>query len=811
MIDYSLRDLESQVLGDFNQEATYWTLSTPWSGISVYTTKVDGAFPARIVLGGSQALGPPNAAAQDQYFERQYSGLPPHSYIHFTAVFWFFDYFWGTSRPVNFYFDGTLVASPTIEPVYDSFKIFGGDIDYVSAGQDLGFDHIMLGASHTEGTLTFRVVNRGLSSFKTQAFGFREISMIFSNYAGTTTPCHFSEANPTVKHERCPCALGMGESSPGNCVACADNCALCTGAAANQCVQCMDGFSFNGNKCDVPGSGSGGFESSLDEAKLGTTLGNIGSNSMRVMTVLNSKSPGFLSIIGLSEIIQYLRYLRINYPPKLKQFFYELAPDYLSLPIDYEVPIGFEKDFGSHDLPDVFTEYEVDSSFLLNYWDTLMSLVITIGLALLFLVAKCFMKGYEKVNKVLDKVLDVLKWNLPLMYFCTSIGDIGFFAILDLKTTKFDSPGAIMSFIASIIALILTAMVLIKSFSIALSFKKKQKEQEFQGYEILYKECKSDSMARVLYITALFSRDFLFNLVIAAGDKAPLFQAAFLLIFSLIMCGYVVIFRPLKELQELLVTLFNEILLLIVNVCVFILAVYDAVESDNQHSREMMGEVIIKISLIFGFLAIIFMIVQIILICIEIYQTIQTYRAKGITSVSGVIKAFIQDFFSEEKLESKSGELGSGLEENIKQSPQKYEPTAIQSMEFPIQMKNQMVYDNRIEATALQVEGSNFVESPSRFKKRIVRSSRIVPHRDSVQMTRSSVTNNGLEMSEQKLIMNGSMMNHVQSPRASFVETNLVHVVSHKAGSSGNENMLLSMSSSGGQEKSMNSERKFRM
>jgi len=226
------------------------------------------------------------------------------------------------------------------------------------------------------------------------------------------------------------------------------------------------------------------------------------------------------------------------------------------------------------------------------------------------------------------------------------------------------------------------------------------------------------------------------------------------------MCGYCVVIRPLKELQELVVTLVNEVLLLIVNICVFVLAVYDALESENEDSREKFGEVIIKISLIFGFTTLVFMGVQAVLMLIDIHQGIQAYRAKGVKSISGIIKAAVQDFFSS----------GKGNEEKSQKEVVKSDDVvaAVKEQIIMVNQPLQVVGDHEVVDMGGETHG--IVESPSRIKKVKIRRSRVVPlpQRSSLQMTEASVN---FELSGQKLMGNS---------RGSLSDMRSIQVVSHQ-------------------------------
>jgi len=403
----------------------------------------------------------------------------------------------------------------------------------------------------------------------------------------------------------------------------------------------------SGSKGSKGGSGSGSgsgpeVEEEQEEAQpAAVVVGNVGSGAIKAMSVLASQSPSFVSIVGLSEMMQYIRYLRIYYPQKLIDLFEELNSNPLSLPINIEMPEGFYEKFPDRVLPDVFEYYELDSSFLLNYWDTLVTLVIISGVLLGLVLLKYSTENkYKTFSSVIGKILKKVKWNLLLMYFCSSLGEIAFYGVLDLRTILLDSALAIVSFFLIIVAFFGLAVVVAKCFMIALARKKSKDEKEFEGFEILFDGCKDGSWGQLMYMFVMFSRQIICNLVIAGPDGAPLAQAIVLVIFSLMMSVYCIFYRPLKDIWEMIITVISELLLLVVNICVLIYAVLDHNNFVSENCRDKMAEIIIIISSIFSICAIVFMAIQLAVMLFELVKNIRRLKAQG-KSISGIIKALL--------------------------------------------------------------------------------------------------------------------------------------------------------------------------
>jgi len=97
-LDYWIKNLHDIDHSLFPQDVSHWKLS---SSVSDNRTEVTLAYnqtskgmfqaPSRIILGGYNILGPSGQSTMNQYFEREYSGLRPHSFLTFQVIMFFID------------------------------------------------------------------------------------------------------------------------------------------------------------------------------------------------------------------------------------------------------------------------------------------------------------------------------------------------------------------------------------------------------------------------------------------------------------------------------------------------------------------------------------------------------------------------------------------------------------------------------------------------------------------------------------------------------------------------------------------------
>ncbi len=102
-------------------------------------------------------------------------------------------------------------------------------------------------------------------------------------------------------------------------------------------------------------------------------------------------------------------------------------------------------------LPEIFERYEVHSNFFYNSWDMLSTFLLILGIILVFSVVKILTAKYTKVDRVLTRILDSLKWNTLLMMICSSFGEVFFEASMQFQEGYVDTAWEVFSIILAIV------------------------------------------------------------------------------------------------------------------------------------------------------------------------------------------------------------------------------------------------------------------------------------------------------------------------------------------------------------------------
>ena len=376
-------------------------------------------------------------------------------------------------------------------------------------------------------------------------------------------------------------------------------------------------------------------------------LKGVGDITMSVATftasMLGSHNPSTNTIAGFIKILPYLRYMRIKYPPKLQFMLDNLDSSFLSFEIGFRVPKSLEDKLTQYPLPANFAKYQLSSSFLVNYWQTLTSLLILFCFLILVVLLARYLRKNERYYHLLQQIILIFKWNFILLVFCTNIDRIVLPTSLELRTLHLNSIPNNLSFVFCIIV----NFIAIGTFSLIVyifrdmrrsrrlicSEKSMQHtEQKWRNYQILFKGFKSDKIIQHGFMFSTLLRFYLFYIVISYFFEQPLTQSILITMLSLMLLVFMLKERPFTSKIVFAQNVLNEITMMIINLSLVTLAVLDYKEVEAEKLRETFGDVIIYSNLWLSLMSSIFLICFLAAGVRHAYKTTKLRGTKGVVS-----------------------------------------------------------------------------------------------------------------------------------------------------------------------------------
>ena len=358
---------------------------------------------------------------------------------------------------------------------------------------------------------------------------------------------------------------------------------------------------------------------------------------------------------SLSKLVSYMRYLDVPHSPQLEYMFenYQIPQGVLVIP-QLQMTDDMKSRFEYGPPAAMFEKYQLVSSFLVSYWGGLTSLGLLFANFLLFQAMDCATSCLQKKYCAFSifRRLRVLAQNYLFGQIYSSVDDITMLMMLELRAVGPGSYHVISISTSLIIQMILLIVVsyhcyLITTYQrltkLAPNEVSEKRIEEFnrkhEGVSILYSDAKSSSFLHQSFLLLYTVRSMVCSLILTLLFKHPLVQIILMTILTVAMMIYLFTKRPFKSLLDLVQQVSFELLLLLANLCILVLAILDQSHKDSVTSISRVSRVLINVCLVSNILPNVFLIPKTIQQVREGYKEwmkfIRKYIAKIRTTMKG--------------------------------------------------------------------------------------------------------------------------------------------------------------------------------
>jgi len=361
---------------------------------------------------------------------------------------------------------------------------------------------------------------------------------------------------------------------------------------------------------------------------------SISSGGIVAGSLLASGDSAAATMGSLTKMLSYIKFMDIKFPPKLQLLFDSQTSNSSLLS---SIPNRLRDKTGNKSPPTNFEKYNVSPSFIINFWPSLIILVAILIAIFIFLIFSVFMKSCTALSNILHKILSALKWNTFLTLFCSYCGDIVLFSALEFQTVQTDNVWTDLSLVLCIGINILVFYILYKILTVNFSVRKIQKnnptekeiDKNFADYKTFFECYKGDSYLQQIFMFIFMIRIGLFNGIIGYLYSYPLVQAILIILINATILAYLLFKRPMRRIINLVQQILLEGIIFVFNIGVFILAILDAQDQENETMRENIGDMLIMINVIVPFLAMVLIAVKILLISWEFYKNYKKSKTQA--------------------------------------------------------------------------------------------------------------------------------------------------------------------------------------
>ena len=283
-----------------------------------------------------------------------------------------------------------------------------------------------------------------------------------------------------------------------------------------------------------------------------TVSGTLATVTMACHQIVNPGASAIPSIILLVNLLDYMKYINVTFPPKLDSMFNSQLSDFLSFQIPFSFPESLEDSNHTTRVPVRFRRYSVNSLFIVNMWAELLTSAIIFGLACAIGLITLTIGTRTLVGKVLFWLQDFFMWNYMLVYWLSILNDIVLFAIVEYQNLNLNTTLAKVSLVMNLVLFI--GSLLFLSFI----YYKLHQMRNKKTYGSFEDKVKSNSKIKVLFedfktfyftqelMIVISSVKVIFYAIIVAAFDAPVLQIVLLILLNLATISYLLIIRPFK-------------------------------------------------------------------------------------------------------------------------------------------------------------------------------------------------------------------------------------------------------------------------
>jgi len=376
-------------------------------------------------------------------------------------------------------------------------------------------------------------------------------------------------------------------------------------------------------------------------AKTTETTDSIASGGIVIGSLLSSSDSTSAAMGSLAKMLAYIKFMNINFPPKLQLLFNSQTSNSSLLS---SIPNHLRNRISNEPPPSNFGKYNLSSSFLVNFWQSLVILGAILIIILILLIFSVLTKRCTSVSGLIQKILSALKWNTFFTLFCSYCGDIVLFSALEFQTAQYENFWSAVSLTLCTLINILMGYTLYKILIVNFSVRKTQQDKtaeeiskDFEDYKALFECYKEDSYFQQIFLFVFMIRMSLFDGIIGYLFPYPLIQAIMILLVNASVLVYLIFKRPMRKLINLIQQILLEGIILIFNIGVIILAILDAKKQEAESAREKIGDMMMIINVIAPILSMILIAIKIGLTIWELYKNYKKSKTPSNQKLSDII------------------------------------------------------------------------------------------------------------------------------------------------------------------------------
>jgi len=354
--------------------------------------------------------------------------------------------------------------------------------------------------------------------------------------------------------------------------------------------------------------------------------------------------PASFAFIAMLQMLPHLKFLNIKYPTVLQKVLDYQDTEPTSIHFSDSLINKLKGIMPQSQVPEIFAKYDIQSNFLINFCDHILTMMLVLLLILFAGMIQYTMGEVPKVSSTFKKLRQTLQWNFFFSLFLTYYNGIIIHTSFEIRTEDLSTTNHIITFafcaLVNTIALVIPLRALIIGIYALCKknkftwkkhvYLKKVFKAKWKSYALVFQTIKDVKFYKFAFFPLLIIRICCYYAVIAYLYEYPVLQVYLIIALNLLMQLYLIVASPFKKFSKQVLYIAQELFLVIINVCVFLIVTDTQPNFDDvSDSRDSTAYAIIYCYIALVLLGAIILTVQIVQRVQDISNPKRKYQQNG--------------------------------------------------------------------------------------------------------------------------------------------------------------------------------------
>lgn len=357
-----------------------------------------------------------------------------------------------------------------------------------------------------------------------------------------------------------------------------------------------------------------------------------------VYFLMNAPQVKEYSLLVATSNMKYLQYLDVELPSRLEKLstskgHYMFSPRFgLSAPSSV-YPSNSRRLL----LAEVFEKSGLSTSFLVNFWDGLLTMAIVLAITLVLTIFENFLQKSKMrvIHGIIERLMVMGGFNYLFLIYSYSLGEIIMYTYIEVTNMDGVSISLIIGIILTVLIipyLYLIYFVVKKATQMGAYDLKNENADKYKKFSIRYRACQifvrgmnSETWSKRLFFLIYTARNTVQMLIAVFLYSIPIAQSLLQIFLTIATIVFMVLKKPLqKRVNQIQIILFESITL-VLNFFIFIVVIMSNAGNQDSNFAVVLGDIIVIGTDVLNILVMIFLAIKVRLEVLSILKVLKEY------------------------------------------------------------------------------------------------------------------------------------------------------------------------------------------